>query len=108
MALTTDKIMVVGTTFAKPRLSWFDLDGIKGKLEARIVPETSNKWDSNAKRVEVFADGKYRKVGYVKKDSVLYRQMKIYKKQAVRAIVSVRAYSKVGQYSDHYDVQITA
>lgn len=98
---------VVGSTFypvdiAKFNLSNVDTDGIHiGTFDAWLYPETDNKYDVHAKSVLLFipvngTSNEVIKVGYVKKDSYLYRAIKVCTHKPVNVKVTVKAWSEIG------------
>lgn len=101
------KEKVVGTSFYKQDMSQFPLDNTEiptCTVDAYIVPEPNNKYDSNAKRIEVVLSNNTRShIGYLKRDGELYRQTKAYTKSLIPCKVVVMAYSVKGIY-DSYKV----
>lgn len=91
---------VVGTSFRKLDLTDFNLDFTlplpENTLEAVIVPEPSNGFDKNAKRIEVinpFNPEVRHHIGYLGKDSILYNLTKPYTKSEIPCQVKVVAWS---------------
>jgi len=91
---------VVGTSFYKQDLMDFNLDFTldlpETTLDAFIVPEPSNSFDQNAKRVEVvspfYPDVRHH-IGYLGKDSVLYNTTKSYTVTEIPCQVNIKAWS---------------
>ena len=115
MMIYTQK--VVGTSFRNLDLEDFNLDFTmklpENTLEAVIVPEPSNGFDKNAKRIEVinpFNPEVRHHIGYLGKDSILYNLTKSYTKNNIPCQVKVVAWStttKKGKpMSDSYTVLI--
>lgn len=108
---------VVGTSFYKQDLMDFNLDFTlslpKTTLDAVIVPEPENPYDSNAKRVEIkspfYPDVRHH-IGYLGKDNVLYNTTKSYTKREIPCQVTLVAWStqtKKGKaMNDSYTVTI--
>lgn len=110
---------VVGTSFYKNDLMDFNLDFTmplpETTLEAVIVPEPSNTYDQHAKRIEVvspfYPDVRHH-IGYLGKNSVLYKTTKAYTKNEIPCQVTIKAWStqtKKGKaMNDSYKVIVDA
>lgn len=88
------------------------VDGKAHKLsfQGAIIPEPENEYDAHAKRVEIQVanpDGTTtRKVGYLKKDSPLYRRTKVNVHKVIPCAVDIITFANVG-LNNSVQLQVT-
>lgn len=82
-------------------------------FKATIVPESNNTHDANAKRIEMtvpVSDNLWKNVvvGYVKKNSDVYRRTKVNKNKPIDCSVKVKMFSMVPNkvYRDSYELAV--
>lgn len=110
---------IVGSTFYPHTLDELGLKKTSSKhkksyvptksFDGQIVPEPENRYDKNAKRIELYLRDSQNqiistiKIGYLAKDSNLYRALKVCTHKAIQCSVKVFGYSNVG-LNNQYNV----